>query len=173
LINERFGLDQDGNPLSQPLIMGAHANGHVYFHRKTHSHRAHGDLETGPLLLSFVATVIDTNDWSEVLGIMESIRFEHHEDAQSGAADGATACDGPGNPNPALSLQHGGGRRVPPARRHRPSVPETFRPVENGIQPGHGTCPAQMGAGVRLAAPVRVGSHPIKGGNHAHCRDSW
>ncbi len=95
LINERFGLDQDGNPLSQTLIMGAHAYGHVYFHRKTHSHRAHGDLETGPLLLSFVATVIDTNDWSEVLGIMESIRFEHHEDAQSGAADGASAATAP------------------------------------------------------------------------------
>ena len=82
VINERLGKDSSGAPLPWTPIQGPYAKGNVCFQKPASPTRAHGDLETGRLLLSFVSTLSDTNDWPEVQGILESFRFIENEDVQ-------------------------------------------------------------------------------------------
>ena len=81
-VNERLGKDSSGAPLPWAPIQGPYAKGKVCFQNPASPTRAHGDLETGRLLLSFVSTLSDTNDWPEVQGILESFRFIENEDVQ-------------------------------------------------------------------------------------------
>ena len=81
-MNERLGKDSSGAPLPWTPIQGPYAKGNVCFQKPASPTRAHGDLETGRLLLSFVSTLSDTNDWPEVQGILESFRFIENEDVQ-------------------------------------------------------------------------------------------
>lgn len=85
-VNERLGKDSSGAPLPWTPIQGPCAKGSVCFQNPANPDRAHGNLETGRLLLSFVATLSDTNDWKDVQGILESFRFEDNESVQQGVA---------------------------------------------------------------------------------------
>ena len=81
-VNERLGKDSSGAPLPWTPIQGPYAKGSVCFQNPASPTRAHGYLETGRLLLSFVSTISDTNDWQEVQSILESFRFKENEDVQ-------------------------------------------------------------------------------------------
>ena len=84
-VNERLGNDGSGAPLPWTPIHGPCAKGNVCFQNPANPTRAHGDLETGRLLLAFVATLSGTNDWQDVQDILESFRFEENEGVQQGA----------------------------------------------------------------------------------------
>ena len=52
-INDVFGKDSNGIPLPWAPIQGAYAKGNICFQNPASPTRAHGDLETGRLLLLF------------------------------------------------------------------------------------------------------------------------
>ena len=81
-VNERLGKDSGSAPLPWTPIQGPYAKGSVCFQNLASPTRAHGNLETGRLLLSFVSTLSDTNDWQEVQSILESFRFKENEGVQ-------------------------------------------------------------------------------------------
>lgn len=81
-VNERLGHDGSGAPLPWTPIHGPYAEGSVCFQNPANPTRAHGDLETGRLLLAFVSTLSGTNDWQDVQDILESFRFEENEGVQ-------------------------------------------------------------------------------------------
>ena len=85
-VNEHFGKDSNGYPLPRTPIQGPYVKGSIYFHNPANPARTHGDLESGRLLLSFLSTLIDTNDWQDVQSILESFRFEEKESVQQGVA---------------------------------------------------------------------------------------
>ena len=85
-VNERLGIDSSGAPLPWTPIQGPYAKGSVCFQNPASPTRAHGNLETGRLLLSFVSTQSDTNDWQAVQSYLESFRFEENESVQQGVA---------------------------------------------------------------------------------------
>ena len=86
-VNDRLGKDTNGSPLPRTPITGPYAKGSVCFQTPGNYSRSHGDLETGNLLLSFAATLANTNEWQDVQNILESFRFDEKESVeQSGAA---------------------------------------------------------------------------------------
>ena len=96
-MNERLGKDGSGIPLPWTPIQGTNAKGSVCFQNPASPTRAHGNLETGRLLLSFVSTLSDTNDWQEVQSILASFRFEENESVQAGPG---SPPQGAGSPDP-------------------------------------------------------------------------
>lgn len=74
-INDVFGKDSNGTPLPWAPIQGAYAKGNICFQNPASPTRAHGDLETGRLLLAFFSTLSDTNDWPQIQSILASFRF--------------------------------------------------------------------------------------------------
>jgi|GEM_PF-1433334 hypothetical protein len=84
-VNDRLGKDSAGIPLPRTPIQGPDAKGSACFQNPASPTRAHGDLQVGRLLLSFVSTLDDPNDWPEVLRILESFRFVESESAPSAA----------------------------------------------------------------------------------------
>ena len=85
-VNELLGKDSSGAPLPWTPIQGPYAKGSVCFQNPANPTRAHGDLETGRLLLAFVSTLSGTNDWQGVQDILESFRFEENGSVQQGVA---------------------------------------------------------------------------------------
>jgi len=97
-VNDRLGKDSSGVPLPWTPIQGPYAKGSVCFQNPASPTRAHGNLETGRLLLSFVSTLSDTNDWQEVQSILASFRFEENESVQQ--AGPGYPPQGVGSPDP-------------------------------------------------------------------------
>lgn len=81
-VNDRLDHDGSGAPLPWTPIHGPYAEGSVCFQNPANPTRAHGDLETGRLLLAFVSTLSGTNDWLAIQSILESFRFEENEGVQ-------------------------------------------------------------------------------------------
>jgi|LSQX01.3.fsa_nt_gb hypothetical protein len=83
----KFGKDISGSLLPMTTVQGPYAKGSIYFLNSASPTRAYGDLETGRIILSFVAILSDTNDWMDIQNILESFRFEENKVVQqSGAA---------------------------------------------------------------------------------------
>lgn len=85
-MNERLGKDNNGTPLPFAPMQGANIKGSVCFRNPAHPIHAHGSLEAGRLLLSFVVVLNDPKEWEEAQGILKSFRFEEHESIQQGVA---------------------------------------------------------------------------------------
>ena len=97
-VNERMDKGRDGTPLPRTPIQGPYAKGSICYLDPARRSRAHGDLETGNLLLSFVVTLSDTNDWPNVQSILKSFRFEENESVQQSGA--GYPPQGVGSPDP-------------------------------------------------------------------------
>jgi hypothetical protein len=81
VIGARSVTDRDpqGNPVPRTSIIGPHVKGTICSPPKNHPKnyfRSHGDLETGDIFISFSTAIDDTNDWSQVQTVLESVRFE-------------------------------------------------------------------------------------------------